>query len=233
MTDPIKTALNYAPLYEFAATNKVSFNELCTAVRAALEGLEKAEPVALVDHMVNRFLAWKLPADFHPDNGISFKRESDYDHPQFGRAKYEPIGTNLLTADQAKAMFAHCVEGYTHPAPVQAEPASEVEQLRQAQSNEVMPLIGPMLDAWDGLYNDFAQSDELRGLARAVKAINRAMLNAAPQPAAQVVGLTDAEIAQVFFKEFDTFGDLAFAKRVARAIEAAHGIKPPEKGGAA
>lgn len=74
-----------------------------------------AEAVApQVGEMVNRFLGWKLPQDFSPDCGISFKRESDYDHPQFGRTKFEPVGTNLLHAGQAKEMFEYC----SHTAPV-------------------------------------------------------------------------------------------------------------------
>lgn len=66
-----------------------------------------ADPRGLVPMLVDRFLAWKLPEDFAPDCGISFKRESDYEHPQFGRTKYEPVGTNLFTAVQATAMFEH------------------------------------------------------------------------------------------------------------------------------
>ena len=61
----------------------------------------------VTDEMVSRFLCWKLPEDFYPDNGISFKRESDYDHPEFGRTKYEPTGTNLLHAGQARAMLEY------------------------------------------------------------------------------------------------------------------------------
>lgn len=71
---------------------------------AAAEGIAPS-----VSKMVDRFLGWKLPADFGPDCGISFKRESDYEHPVHGRSKFEPVGTNLFTADQAKQMFMHCV----------------------------------------------------------------------------------------------------------------------------
>lgn len=60
-----------------------------------------------IDTMVNRFLGWPLPKDFSPDCGISFKKESDYDHPTYGRNKYEPTGTNLFSADQAKAMITY------------------------------------------------------------------------------------------------------------------------------
>lgn len=71
----------------------------------------------VTDAMVSRFLSWRLPADFAPDCGISFKRESDYDHPEFGRTKYEPTGTNLLHAGQARAMLEH-VLGAKAPAAV-------------------------------------------------------------------------------------------------------------------
>lgn len=56
----------------------------------------------LIKRMVDRFLAWKLPADFAPDAGISFKAEFNEhtDHPM----KHQPSGTNLLTADQARKM---------------------------------------------------------------------------------------------------------------------------------
>lgn len=67
----------------------------------AVSGFDKA--------MVGRFLGWKLPADFAPDCGISFKRESDYEHPEFGRHKFEPVGTNLFHAGQAEEMLRHVV----------------------------------------------------------------------------------------------------------------------------
>lgn len=68
-----------------------------------------------VDKMVDRFLGWKLPTDFAPDCGIEFKRESDYEHPEFGRTKFEPIGTNLLHAGQAKEMLEYAVGGGDFP----------------------------------------------------------------------------------------------------------------------
>lgn len=53
--------------------------------------------------MVNRFLGWKLPQNFNPDAGISFVPST---HPLSW-----PIGTNLLTADQAKAMIEYLLGG--------------------------------------------------------------------------------------------------------------------------
>ena len=49
-----------------------------------------------VKQMVNRFLGWKLPKDFAPDGGISFKESALW-----------PTGTNLFTATQAEEMFLH------------------------------------------------------------------------------------------------------------------------------
>jgi hypothetical protein len=54
-----------------------------------------------VDKMVDRFLAWRLPEDFYPDAGVSFKAPE--------RPLDWPIGTNLLHAGQAKEMLEHVV----------------------------------------------------------------------------------------------------------------------------
>jgi hypothetical protein len=53
--------------------------------------------------MVDRFLAWKLPEDFNPDCGITFKALA---HPHSW-----PTGTNLMTATQATAMLEHVLGG--------------------------------------------------------------------------------------------------------------------------
>lgn len=58
------------------------------------------------DAMVDRFLGWKLPEDFSPDAGISFKPTKPYDEPGWW-----PVGTNLLHAGQAKEMLQHVVGG--------------------------------------------------------------------------------------------------------------------------
>ena len=52
--------------------------------------------------MVDRFLSWKLPADFYPDGGVSFAPgHANQSSPWW------PVGTNLLTSTQATAMLAH------------------------------------------------------------------------------------------------------------------------------
>jgi hypothetical protein len=52
--------------------------------------------VKVSDDMVNRFLAWMLPADFHPDGGITFKPSMTWSWP---------VGRNLLTAEQTRRML--------------------------------------------------------------------------------------------------------------------------------
>lgn len=58
-----------------------------------------------IDALVNRFLGWKLPANFNPDGGITFKAEYNEhtDHPM----RHEPVGTNLFDYSQAKQMIEH------------------------------------------------------------------------------------------------------------------------------
>lgn len=62
-----------------------------------------------IKHMVSRFLSWKLPQNFSPDGGISFKREFNENTPH--PMKHEPSGTNLLDATQAEAMVRHMLDG--------------------------------------------------------------------------------------------------------------------------
>lgn len=60
-----------------------------------------------IEHMVARFLTWPLPDDFCPDAGITF-------NPTYngGQSRHVPVGTNLLTYDQAKAMVQHLVSDH-------------------------------------------------------------------------------------------------------------------------
>jgi hypothetical protein len=67
-----------------------------------------------IKHMVNRFLGWRLPENLCPDAGISFKPEYNVEY-NAARGKppnrHEPVGTNLLSAEQAEAMVRYMVEG--------------------------------------------------------------------------------------------------------------------------
>lgn len=50
-----------------------------------------------------------------------------------------------------------------------------LRRLRNLQANRVMPLIGPLLDAFEQVPNDVLGMDELNELCVAVEAINSAM----------------------------------------------------------
>ncbi len=65
---------------------------------------------AQIKHMVDRFLAWRLPEDFRPDGGIHFDADAAKKlDPR--NLRYEPNGTNLFDARQAEAMVRHMVAG--------------------------------------------------------------------------------------------------------------------------
>jgi hypothetical protein len=59
-----------------------------------------------IKHMTGRFLSWKLPGNFNPDNGITAQR------PNYGPGVlWEPMGTNLLDYTQAEEMVRHMING--------------------------------------------------------------------------------------------------------------------------
>jgi hypothetical protein len=89
--------------------------------------------VDVVKQAVDRFLGWKLPLTFSPDNGIEFHKP---DHLQFW-----PIGTNLFTADQAREMFEYCI------APSPALPATASPAQGEALSQQLSELREAMLEA--------------------------------------------------------------------------------------
>ena len=90
----------------------------------------------VIDHMVDRFLGWKLPEDFSPDSYITFDHEKAKQNPNFW-----PIGTNLLTADQARQMVEHMLadvmpEGYDTEAEGDAYMDGYFDALIQEPPNE-------------------------------------------------------------------------------------------------
>jgi hypothetical protein len=73
----------------------------------------------ITKELVNRFLAWKLPSTVYPDCG---KPPRDYD-----------TGTNLLSAEEARQMFTHALDGFcvvAHPpVPVRAPQGVSAEEV--------------------------------------------------------------------------------------------------------
>jgi hypothetical protein len=80
-----------------------------------------------IKHMVDRFLGWKLPENFSPDAGISFKPTFNDHLPT--PTRYEPSGTNLFDATQAEAMVRYMIDGM---------PSSDRRHL-DATSDEPLP----------------------------------------------------------------------------------------------
>lgn len=122
--------------------------------------------------MVNRFLGWRLPSDFHPDGGISFVHITD---PAWTHDSW-PIGTNLLNAGQAEQMFLYVL--------TTAEPVAqgEVVALRRLLAERV---AGLNLYVDDGELSDsstYPHIDFIRDTPEAIaeKLKMRGMIGAQP-----------------------------------------------------
>ena len=99
------------------------------------EGIEEK----LVKHLVDRFCGWHLPKDFHPDGGIMFMDVYDNGTEQGGT--FEPTGTNLFTADQAKEMFRFLLE-HEDGRPILAELFhQELQKAREEMRQETMRTV--------------------------------------------------------------------------------------------
>jgi hypothetical protein len=68
-----------------------------------------------INYMVQRFLGWKLPANFNPDDGISFDPIMNKGHSFESRRV--PVGTNLFDPEQADAMVRYMVDGMASVSP--------------------------------------------------------------------------------------------------------------------
>ncbi len=59
-----------------------------------------------IKYMADRFLGWRLPANFSPDAGISYTR------PNYApNVDATPSGTNLFDATQASEMVRYMIAG--------------------------------------------------------------------------------------------------------------------------
>jgi hypothetical protein len=97
------------------AQDFISSQQLRERIAGIVVPMLKREPqpsVPDVSAMVNRFLGWKLPQDFHPDCGISFDGRKD---DEWNKNKTWPVGANLFTAEQAKAMFEYVLAAAPSP----------------------------------------------------------------------------------------------------------------------
>lgn len=68
-----------------------------------------------IKHMAERFLCWKLPENFNPDNGISYAGPIGNNGVPGMEYKREPSGTNLFGYTEAKAMVEFKLQGLPDP----------------------------------------------------------------------------------------------------------------------
>lgn len=87
-----------------------------------------------IKESVNRFLGWKLPADFAPDAGITFKPNANPDSPIELQYKHEPVGTNLFNDPQATAMLTHVAKPLLDRI---VELEAEVDRLRAVANSAI------------------------------------------------------------------------------------------------
>ena len=71
--------------------------------------------VANIEAMTRRFLGWRLPENFNPDAGISFKAE--FNEGTAWPMKHVPTGTNLFGYNQAKQMVEYILAASPYAQP--------------------------------------------------------------------------------------------------------------------
>ena len=101
-----------------------------------------------INHMVSRFLAWRLPEHFNPDAGISFK--PDYNEQTDFPMKHVPTGKNLFDAGQAEAMVRYLVDGL----PIAAIPPQHKEQAWSAVDAETWDMNRNEVLLWNAKWID-------------------------------------------------------------------------------
>ena len=102
----------YYELDEEAVTTIIRrhFDELRAEIEAERPAVVVVPREEQIKQMVTRFLGWKLPEDFHPDDGISFEPFFNVEwNAKQGKPpqRRTPTGTNLFTSTQAEAMVRY------------------------------------------------------------------------------------------------------------------------------
>ena len=124
--------------FEFENKQKTAYAEHLIELVLAAAAQAAAPPTLAseqIKYMVNRFLAWRLPENFNPDGGISFKPyfNEHTAHPM----KAEPVGTNLFDAAQAEEMIRYLIQSLpaAHPPALSLEMEKRVREFLTDLSN--------------------------------------------------------------------------------------------------
>jgi hypothetical protein len=102
--EPVATVIKKGAERQWMSERLGSLPDGMYSLYLAAPAATQAVRVPDIAAMVDRFLGWRLPQDFSPDCGISFDGRKD---DEWNKNKQWPIGTNLLSADQARAMFEY------------------------------------------------------------------------------------------------------------------------------
>jgi hypothetical protein len=194
----------------------------------------------LLDAMVNRFLGWRLPDTFGPDCFVSFDRE---------RAKANgswPIGTNLLTADEARAMLEYVLDATFIPEwslleatqaslrehwamikELRAQLATVPAQAQQPAQQLTEEQCGQIIDrAYDFFQTPIKEREE--GTMRYAIQLTMEAVAAAPQQPAQQAVRVPLTVAQALaLCPHNAAASRSVWLHGLRAGEEAHGISPP------
>ena len=144
----------------------------------------------MIKAMVSRFLTWRLPDNFQPDGGISFKSVFNENTPH--QRKAEPTGTNLFDAQQAEAMVRHMLEGAAQPAPGEA-------------------VHDAYKDGWGFAYRQWQHTGSVPDPSYTIMA--------SPTPP-DSAGELDALVAEIKFESVNSEIDRALAGRIITALRA-------------
>jgi DNA modification methylase len=156
---------------------------------------------AQIKHMVDRFLAWRLPENFNPDCGISFDRSTLNAHTPYP-TKYEPTGTNLFDAEQATAMVCHMLESLPSP-------------LSDTVLREALASCESWIDRWTTHIGSCAGWNKCTCGRTAILFDARAALSVAPSPAAgnakKLIEEADPNVGRALKDApiFNDYGDLS------------------------
>jgi hypothetical protein len=143
------------------------------AQRARLDGVDKAQYNEVMDRVMTAqekfFAAFDdEPQDADEDSLLVARLKSAREGM---RLNMDRLDTAFTTPDDMDAVD----EAIATLAASHSAIGDGLGALRSAQSNAVMPLIGPLLDAWDGLTNDMLALEELAPVAEVMAQIDSAM----------------------------------------------------------